>query len=105
MIEGLFFQTNPNRKLMFYLYIIFSKKLDKYYVGQTDNIFNRLFQHNSGYSKFTSKASDWELKYSEEFDLRENAYKREMEIKKKKSRKYIYIKYRSRHKLHQIINF
>ena len=71
------------------VYIIYSAKLDKYYIGYTENITIRLVQHNEGLSSFTSKAIDWVLKYTEEFDSRENAHKRELEIKRKKSRKYI----------------
>jgi putative endonuclease len=71
------------------VYIIYSVKLDKYYVGYTENISLRLVQHNEGLSTFTSKAADWILKYSENFDSREDAHKRELEIKHKKSRKYI----------------
>jgi len=40
-------------------------------------------------SSFTSKAADWILVYKQEFETREQARTREMEIKKKKSRKYI----------------
>ena len=75
--------------MSFYVYIIYSKRLDKYYVGYTEDILVRLTQHNTGISTFTSKATDWELKYKEEFIDRNNAYKRESEIKRKKSRKYI----------------
>ena len=75
--------------MAFYVYIIYSAKLDKYYVGQTDCIETRMAQHNSGVSVFTSKASDWELKYQEYFSTRALASLREREIKKKKSRKYI----------------
>jgi len=71
------------------VYIIHSSKLDKYYVGYTENIQIRLAQHNAGISTFTSKATDWTLKYLEEFTSREEARKRELEIKGKKSRKYI----------------
>ncbi len=49
----------------------------------------RLEEHNSGISTYTSKADDWNLKYSEYFPDRETAISREREIKKKKSRKYI----------------
>jgi predicted GIY-YIG superfamily endonuclease len=45
--------------------------------------------HNSGISKFTSRANDWVLKYVEVFETRALAAKREREIKSKKSRKYI----------------
>ena len=74
---------------MFYVYIIYSKKLDRYYVCHTEDILQRLVQHNSGISTFTAKATDWVLMYYFEFKSRAEASKREMEIKKKKSRKYI----------------
>jgi putative endonuclease len=75
---------------MFYnVYILYSAKLNKYYVGYTENISIRLKQHNEGISTFTSKATDWELVYLENFNSRADAHKRELEIKSKKSRKYI----------------
>ncbi|RFZ90289.1 GIY-YIG nuclease family protein [Mucilaginibacter conchicola] len=70
-------------------YIIYSLKLDRYYVGQTDDIEQRLIQHNSGFSTYTSKANDWCLKHLEVFETRDLAQNREREIKRKKSRKYI----------------
>ena len=74
---------------MFYTYIIYSNKLDKYYVGSTENIQVRIENHNKGLSDFTSKGIPWELKYFENFETRKLAIQREFEIKKKKSRKYI----------------
>ena len=71
------------------VYIIYSQQLNKYYVGYSTDLEKRLAEHNSGISKFTAKASDWILKYSEAFPDRESAMKREREIKDKKSRKYI----------------
>ena len=73
----------------FCLYILYSAKLDKYYVGHTSDLEKRLAEHNSGISDFTAKATDWTLKYTEVFENREAAHKREQEIKRKKSRKYI----------------
>ena len=74
---------------MFYTYIIFSKTLNKYYTGSCENIDNRLNDHLNSRSKFTKTAKDWILVYFETFGSRSLALKREMEIKKKKSRKYI----------------
>ncbi|MCC6370692.1 MAG: GIY-YIG nuclease family protein [Bacteroidia bacterium] len=74
---------------MYHLYIIYSVKLNRYYIGHTENLEKRLFEHNNGISTYTSKASDWELKYKEAFVTREESHKREREIKKKKSRVYI----------------
>ena len=71
------------------VYIIYSAFLDKYYVGYSEDTNQRLEQHKSGISDFTANANDWVLKYSEPFDTRTDAMKRETEIKKKKSRKYI----------------
>ena len=74
---------------MYYVYILYSKQIDRYYVGQTDDIGKRVQSHLSGISKYTSIANDWIEVHSEAFDTREGAIKRENEIKRKKSRKYI----------------
>ena len=74
---------------MFYCYILYSLKLDRYYVGHTQDIDLRLIQHNSGISAFTAKADDWTIVYKQAFETREPARARENEIKRKKSRRYI----------------
>ena len=74
---------------MFYTYIIYSHKIDKYYVGSSENILLRIENHNKGFSDFTSKGIPWEIKYFEIYQTRKLAIQREFEIKKKKSRKYI----------------
>jgi len=70
-------------------YILFSSKLNKYYVGSTTDINRRIEDHNRGKEKFTSKGTPWVLVYSETFDELSVARKRERQIKKMKSRKYI----------------
>jgi putative endonuclease len=75
--------------MSYFVYIIYSKKLNKYYVGYSENIILRLQQHNEGISIFTSKANDWKLVYHEPFATRQEAQKREKAIKAKKSRRYI----------------
>ena len=74
---------------MFYTYIIYSKLTDKYYVGYTHDLKLRLERHNSGWSKSTISGIPWELVYNEKFETKSEAIKRENEIKRKKSRKYI----------------
>ena len=71
------------------MYIIYSKSCNRYYIGQTQNIENRLYRHNNSGSKSTKKAKDWELVYTEYFINRSLAVARELEIKSKKSRVYI----------------
>ena len=74
---------------MFYTYIIYSKSTDKYYVGYTHDLKIRLERHNTGWSRSTKSGIPWKLVYSEEFKTKSEAIKRENEIKRKKSRKYI----------------
>ena len=74
---------------MFYIYIIYSKSADKYYVGSCQDIEQRIDDHLNSRSKYTKMAKDWELKYSESFASRSESYQREMQIKKMKSRIYI----------------
>jgi putative endonuclease len=74
---------------MFQVYILYSEQLDRYYIGQTENLGERLRSHRSGISRFTSIAKDWIVVYTEDFVTREEAIKREYKIKRMKSRKYI----------------
>jgi putative endonuclease len=68
---------------------LYSLKLDKYYIGSTQDVFTRLDNHNVGKSISTKAGAPWSLKYTEEFVTCSEAVKREQEIKKKKSRRYI----------------
>jgi putative endonuclease len=74
---------------MYYTYIIYSSTINKYYVGSYQDIEGRLQDHLNSRSKYTKVAKDWELKYFETFLTRSEACRREMQIKKMKSRKYI----------------
>ena len=74
---------------MYYCYILYSEKLDKYYIGSTSNIEGRILRHNSSNHGFTSTGKPWILKYSESFDEKTDALKREMQLKSWKSRKLI----------------
>jgi putative endonuclease len=70
----------------FYVYILFSEALNKYYIGSSRDINIRLEKHLHSNKGFTSKAKDWVLVYSEEFKTRTEATRREQQIKKWKSR-------------------
>ena len=72
-----------------YTYILYSQKLNKYYVGACTNMQRRLYEHNIGHSTFTKTGMPWELKYTKEFALLPEAKQFELKIKKMKSRKYI----------------
>jgi putative endonuclease len=72
-----------------FTYILYSAKLNKYYIGACTDLERRLYEHNIGHSKFTSLGISWILKHSESFETLQAAKKRELYIKRMKSRKYI----------------
>src|ERR1043165_6490109 len=74
---------------MFTVYILYSQKCDKYYVGSTGDLLRRLSEHNSRTGHFTTSCAPWKVVYSETFSTRREAVSREREIKSKKSRTYI----------------
>ncbi len=74
----------------FFLYILFFESFDKFYVGQTNTIEKRIWQHNNlEVDSFTSKYRPWKLVAQFNFPSREKAMKVERFIKKQKSRAFI----------------
>jgi putative endonuclease len=69
--------------LMFFVYIIYSEKLRKYYVGSTNDVADRLHRHNAGESSFTSRGSPWTFVAKFECVTRPEAVQLEMKIKKR----------------------
>ncbi len=74
---------------MYFIYILYSKDFDRYYVGQCEDLKERLKRHNAGAVPSTKSYAPWEMVHTESFSTRAIAMQRETEIKKKKSRKYI----------------
>jgi putative endonuclease len=72
------------------VYILFSRLLNKYYVGFTgENEDERLRKHNCEHKGFTGSTNDWEIVYLEFFEEKSAAMLREKVIKKWKSRRLI----------------
>lgn len=75
---------------MCFCYILYSKSIDKYYIGHScEDLQERLRKHLSDHKGFTSKAKDWMIVYFEAFKNKSDAYKREIEIKTWKSKSKI----------------
>ncbi len=76
---------------MFYIYIIYSNTAEKFYVGHSENPWDRLVQHNENEGdKYTGKYQNWELKAV--FQVSENrgeAISIEKFIKRQKSKKLL----------------
>lgn len=71
---------------MHHTYILFSKSKNKFYIGVTSNLDERIRKHNSNHKGFTGGVGDWELQYHESFHLKTDALEREKMIKSWKSR-------------------
>lgn len=73
----------------YYVYIIYSSAVDRYYIGYTSDPDARLIEHNLGATTSTRKGKPWILVYKEIYPNKTLAIKRENFIKRMKSRKYI----------------
>lgn len=60
-----------------YVYILYSQKHLRTYVGQTDDVNRRLRQHNKGKVKSTKTYVPWTLIHVEIFKTRSEAMKKE----------------------------
>jgi putative endonuclease len=77
---------------MFYIYIIYSIKSDKYYIGMTSDVARRIEEHNdpSRENKYSVKHLPWELKlFFEVSETRGEALIVERFLKNQKSRVFL----------------
>ena len=76
---------------MHFLYILSSKTADRFYIGETKDVQQRLQDHIfHKYSKgFTKTANDWKIVLEVQLKNKEQAIFLEKFIKKMKSRKFI----------------
>jgi putative endonuclease len=70
----------------YFVYILKSLSSGRSYVGNTNNLQNRLLRHNNNESKATKGKGPWKLVYQEEFESRSKAVKREMYFKSVRGR-------------------
>ena len=77
------------RFMPFYVYILYSTKLDKTYVGSTSNLNARTISHNVSRKGWTVRGRPWVLIYFETFSSKTEAVKREKELKSGKGRVFI----------------
>ncbi len=69
---------------MYFVYILKSLKDSGYYIGQTENLDDRIKKHNNGLVKSTKSRVPFVLIKKESFNTRGEARKRENYLKKLK---------------------
>ena len=72
--------------MQYFVYILFSLSKNRYYIGYTSNLEERLIRHNQKAKSFTGSVNDWVIVYTENFLSKEEAIARESKIKSWKSR-------------------
>lgn len=82
---------NPVRdpNLMFYTYVIRSRKNGRLYTGSTNDLRKRLKQHNEGKSTWTKNKGLWNLIYYEACLNEEDARSREKYLKTGMGKRYL----------------
>ncbi len=74
---------------MFYTYVLKSNFDNKLYIGCTENLKNRIEEHNKGFVESTKNRVPFDLVYYEACLNKENALKREKQLKTGFGRKYL----------------
>jgi len=68
-------------------YILYSPSAARYYIGHTTEALDeRLRKHNSFHKGFAGKFQDWFIVYTESCADKNSAYRRELEVKRWKSK-------------------
>ena len=83
-----------SRTMTYYVYSIYNLERDNIYIGHTSDLVARLKRHNqllkNKPTSYTSKNSgNWILTYTEEFITRQEAVKREKQLKSFRGREFL----------------
>ena len=75
---------------MYKVYILYSSKYKKIYIGYTSDIDNRIISHNEKGSGWTKGYRPWTIVYTEELETKQEAVVREKQLKIAKGREWIW---------------
>lgn len=79
---------------MFTVYVIKSGSSGKIYIGQTNDLSKRIYEHNDPdyrLTKYTKRnRGPWVIVYSENYNCRIDALRREKQLKSAKGREFIH---------------
>ena len=70
------------------VYIIQSEVDGSFYIGYSKDPEKRLLKHNSAKTGFTARKKPWKLVYTESFNTKAEAIKREKFLKRQKNREF-----------------
>jgi putative endonuclease len=80
------------------VYILYSVRFNKIYIGYTSDLESRFKSHNElGIKGWTIRFRPWEILHTESFESKSNAMKREKQLKSAAGRDFIWKLVRSRY--------
>ncbi|MFY0651980.1 MAG: GIY-YIG nuclease family protein [Cyclobacteriaceae bacterium] len=75
---------------MYTVYVLYSEKFNKIYVGATSDLEQRFLSHNELSKKgWTVKFRPWKIVHTEEYEVKSEALVREKQLKSSRGRDYI----------------
>ena len=74
---------------MYYVYVLYSKEQDKFYIGYTEDLRRRMAEHNSKKSLSDRVLKNLKLVYYEACKAKRDAMRRELQLKTGFGRKYL----------------
>lgn len=74
---------------MYYVYVLKSLANNDVYIGYSDDLRSRLREHNEGKSNYTRVYRPWTLIYYEAYRNKNDARKREVELKGHKAKEFL----------------
>ncbi|MBR8534502.1 GIY-YIG nuclease family protein [Carboxylicivirga sediminis] len=76
---------------MYHVYVLYSKRYNKIYIGYTSDLKKRLLSHNERSNKgYTVKYRPWNLLYTESFEDKAETLRREKQLKGGQGREFIW---------------
>ncbi|KOH47048.1 GIY-YIG nuclease family protein [Sunxiuqinia dokdonensis] len=75
--------------MTYHVYVLHSEKFDKIYVGMTSDLERRVFAHNNLPKGWTKSFRPWKLIFSETFEEKAEALRREKALKSHQGRDFI----------------
>jgi putative endonuclease len=75
--------------MFWYTYVLYSKNLDKFYIGCTNDLERRLAEHRRNKTYTTKRMKDWLLVYCEACLSKKDAQDRERQLKTGFGRGYL----------------
>ena len=73
----------------FFTYVIQSQSTTQLYIGQTNNLQDRILRHNQNRNKWTKNKGPWKLIFARQFDTRAEAVQLERKLKSYKDKVYL----------------